>query len=285
MSVLLLGSGYLGSAFKTELHRRKLKVEAPPRSWVDYTKADVLRTYLKTLKPEFVINAAGFTGKPNVDECEQKKTATLVGNVLLPCRISNACADLGIPWGHVSSGCIYNGVGPFSEDDPPNFSFDHPPCSFYSGTKALAEECLKPFSQVYIWRLRLPFDEFDGPRNYLSKIQRYPMVYNATNSITHRGDFVKAALDLWQTKAPFGTYNMTNPGYVTTRQVVLMIHSILKLDREWDFFMDDAEFYSTAAIAPRSNCVLKVLKLAHAGVTMRLVEEALADSLRHWRKE
>lgn len=44
MSVLLLGaSGYIGSAFKAELHRRKIKVEAPVRSWVYYTKSDVLR--------------------------------------------------------------------------------------------------------------------------------------------------------------------------------------------------------------------------------------------------
>jgi dTDP-4-dehydrorhamnose reductase len=287
MAILLLGaSGYIGSAFSAELHRRKLKFEAPPRRWIDYTKADVLASYLKMLKPEFVINAAGYTGKPNVDACDQNRSATLEGNVYMPIRLSNACATAGIPLGHVSSGCIYNGPGTFNETDHPNFSFDHPPCSFYSGTKAMAEECIRDrWAKHYNWRLRLPFDEFDGPRNYLSKLQRYTKVYNATNSITHRGDFVKACVDLWQTKAPFGTYNMTNPGYVTTRQVVLMIHSMLGLDREWDFFKDDGEFYSTAAVAPRSNCVLNTTKLAGAGVSMRPVEEALADALHHWRKE
>jgi dTDP-4-dehydrorhamnose reductase len=286
MSLLLLGaSGYIGSAFAAELHRRKLKFEHPPRRWVDYTKYDVLLNYLKTLKPEFVINCAGFTGKPNVDACEKNKASTLAGNVYLPIRIGNACAGLGIPWLHVSSGCVYNGPGPFNETDTPNFSFAHPPCSFYSGSKALAENCIAHCPQTYICRLRLPFDECDGPRNYLSKLQRYSKVYEATNSISHRGDFVKAALDLWEKKAPFGTYNMTNPGYVTTRQVVMTMHTILNLDREWEFFENDAEFYSTAAIAPRSNCVLSTIKLAGAGVTMRPVEQAVADALQHWRPE
>jgi UDP-glucose 4,6-dehydratase len=288
MAILLLGaSGYIGSAFASELHRRKLKFEAPPRRWVDYTKFDVLLNYLKTLNPEFVINAAGYTGKPNVDACESHKMETMRGNYNLPLEIGLACDDLRlkIPWLHCSSGCVYNGIGPFKETDKPNFSFDSPPCSWYSGTKAMGEEAAGNSPRSYICRLRIPFDEFDGPRNYLSKLQRYTKVYNATNSITHRGDFVKACLDLWQTKAPFGTYNMTNPGYVTTRQVVLMIHSMLGLDREWDFFKDDGEFYSTAAVAPRSNCVLNTTKLAGAGVSMRPVEEALSDALHHWRKE
>ena len=47
----------------------------------------------------------------------------------------------------------------FTETDPPNFSFRDPPCSFYSGTKALGEEAIAGIGQSYIWRLRIPFDE------------------------------------------------------------------------------------------------------------------------------
>ena len=86
----------------------------------------------------------------------------------------------------------------FTETDAPNFSFRRPPCSFYSGTKALGEEAIAGVGQSYIWRLRIPFDEFDSPRNYLSKVQRYPKVYDNVNSISHRADFVRACLDLWE---------------------------------------------------------------------------------------
>ena len=83
----------------------------------------------------------------------------------------------------------------FTETDTPNFSFRDGPCSFYSGTKALGEEAIAGIGQSYIWRLRIPFDEFDNARNYLSKVQRYSKVYDNVNSISHRADFVKACLD------------------------------------------------------------------------------------------
>jgi nucleoside-diphosphate-sugar epimerase len=159
------------------------------------------------------------------------------------------------------------------------------PCSFYSGTKALAEEAIAGVGHSYVWRLRIPFDEFDNSRNYLSKIQRYPKVYDNTNSISHRADFVNACLDLWERRAPFGTYNVTNPGFVTTRQVVEMIEEILKPARSFEFWANDEEFYRTAAKTPRSNCVLDVSKLLAAGVKIRPVEKALEDSLLHWQPE
>ena len=81
------------------------------------------------------------------------KADTLAGNTLLPQTIAHACAAAGIPWGHVSSGCIYSGakvpgtdrrasekdmtrpelralveeiagaIHGFTETDTPNFSF------------------------------------------------------------------------------------------------------------------------------------------------------------------
>src|SRR5207253_4985249 len=145
-----------------------------------------------------------------------------------------------------------NAIGGYTETDAPNFTFRSPPCSFYSGTKALAEEAIADLGQTYLWRLRIPFDESDHERNYLSKIQRYPKVYDNVNSISHRGDFVRACLDLWERRAPFGIYNVTNPGFVTTRQVVEMIEKILKPNRRFEFWKDDAEFYRVAAKTPRS---------------------------------
>ena len=108
-------------------------------------------------------------------------------------------------------------------------------------------------------------------RNYLSKVQRYAKVYDNVNSISHRADFVKACLDLWELRAPFGIYNVTNPGFVTTRQVVEMIEKILRPTRKFEFWENDEEFYRVAAKTPRSNCVLDISKLLAAGVKIRPV--------------
>jgi dTDP-4-dehydrorhamnose reductase len=314
--ILLLGaSGYIGKAFVTELQRRRTDFIPLSRKQADYTRFDVLLDFLKTKRPTFVVNAAGYTGKPNVDACELHKADTLQGNTLFPQTVANACAAAGVPWGHVSSGCIYSGakivengstrtekdftkpelralvekspqsIHGFNETDVPNFSFRDGPCSFYSGTKALGEEAVAGIGQSYVWRLRIPFDEFDNARNYLSKVQRYPKVYDNVNSISHRADFVKACLDTWELRAPFGTYNVTNPGFVTTKHVVELIEKQLKPARKFEFWASDEEFYKVAAKTPRSNCVMDTTKLLAAGVKIRGVEEALEDSLKNWKPE
>lgn len=315
MIVVLGASGYVGQAFVTELQQRRQPFLALARSHVDYTRFDRLLDFLKAKKPAFVINAAGYTGKPNVDACELDKAGTLAGNTLLPQTIAHACETIGIPWGHVSSGCIFAGakvahdgkvvtekdmtrpdlhaivekspekIQGFDETDTPNFTFRDLPCSFYSGTKALGEEAMIDIGESYIWRLRIPFDEFDNSRNYLSKLQRYAKVYDNVNSISHRADFVKACLDTWELQAPFGIYNVTNPGFVTSRQVVEQIEKYLKPARKFEFWANDEEFYKTAAKTPRSNCVMDSSKLLSTGVSIRPVEEALEDSLRNWKPE
>lgn len=315
MIIVLGASGYIGQAFVAELQKRKQPFKALSRGEIDYSRFDVLLRFLRDTKPTFLVNAAGYTGKPNVDACEIARADTLQGNTLLPQTIAQACVTAAIPWGHVSSGCIFAGakilengqervekdlsnpalkklaetnpsaVLGFTETDEPNFSFRQPPCSFYSGTKALGEEAIQGIGQSYIWRLRIPFDEFDNSRNYLSKLQRYSRVYDNVNSISHRADYARACLDLWERRAPFGIYNVTNPGFVTARQVVKLIEKILRPARRFEFWENDEEFYQVAAKTPRSNCVMDVSKLLAAGVKVRSVEEALDDSLRNWKPE
>jgi dTDP-4-dehydrorhamnose reductase len=315
--ILLFGaSGYVGRAFATELVRRQLPFMPLSRRELDYSRFNVLLKCLRDLRPAFVINAAGYIGKPNVDACENAKAETLLGNSILPLTIAHACAIAEIPWGHVSTGCVYNGakvrnetggwrIVPdlntpelrrlfdtepgafrgFNEEDEPNFSFRHPPCSFHNGTKVLAEEAIRDTGRVYIWRLRIPFDEFDSPRNSLSKLQRYPKVYDNINSFSHRGDFARACLELWERGAAFGIYNVTNPGAISTRQIIAKIERLLKPARLFEFFADDAQFYSAGVKAPRSNCILDTQKLLAAGVQLRPVHEAFEDALLHWRPE
>ncbi len=311
--ILLLGaSGYIGTAFQTTLLKRGVAFLPVSRAQCDYTRTEPLRDLLLTYKPELVINTAGYTGKPNVDACETSRKATLDGNSLFPKRLSIVCADLGIPLGHVSTGCIFSGchvwdkdgwrietnmnaplvrkaaqtspalLRGYSEDEPPNFTFGSQ-CSFYSGTKALGESGIMAQGDNYIWRLRMPFDEQDHSRNYLTKLLTYDKVYDSVNSLSHRTEFARSCLDSWLKRIPFGIYNMNNSGFVSTHEVVDMIRYRLKPKRSFIFWKDDAEFYQYGAVAPRSNCILETSKLARAGVYVRPVQEALEESLRTWR--
>src|SRR2546426_9172215 len=109
--ILLLGAtGYIGQAFLGALQQRGRPFTTLSRSQVDYSRFDVLLDCLRNTKPDFLINAAGYTGKPNVDACETAKADTLAGNTLLPQTIAHACLTTNTPWGHVSSGCIFSGA-------------------------------------------------------------------------------------------------------------------------------------------------------------------------------
>jgi len=308
--ILLLGaSGHMGQAFATELRRRRYSFIPLTRKAIDYTRFELLFDYIRKLKPEFIINAAGYPGWPNVDACETAREETLFANTLLPQTISRACSMTSTPWGHISSGCIYHGakfiddqgtriiegaelrqrfaespekIFGYTEWDESNFSFRNAPCNFYSGTKTLAEEAIRGVGDVYLWRPGMPFSERSEPRNFLWRLQNYHKVFDGVNSLSQLDDFVRACLDLWERQAPYGVYNMSNPGAVLTRQVVEMIQRILKPDRRFEFWKDEEEFYRLGAKALRSNCVLDVSKLLVAGVKMRPVEQALEDSLRNW---
>lgn len=288
MIYLLGGSGYVGRAYHELLERKGIAFRSLGRAEVDYADPATLLAALRADKPGFLINAAGYTGKPNVDACELHRADCLDGNSVLPGRIAEACATAGIPWGHVSSGCIYTGCRPdgtgFTETDAPNFTFRQNNCSFYSGTKALGEEVLADAPDVYIWRLRIPFEHREGPRNYLTKLMRYPRLLDATNSISQLGEFVAATLACWEKRVPFGTYHVTNPGEVTTRGVVDQILASGVCKKDYRFFKDESEFMSMAAMTPRSNCVLSSSKLASVGIRMTDVHEAIARDLRRWQR-
>ncbi len=287
MIYLLGGSGYVGQSYQALLTRKGIPFRNVRRAELDYTNVEALRTALRRDRPEFLINAAGYTGKPNVDACELHKHECLLGNAVLPGIIAEACADAGVPWGHVSSGCIYTGArsdgSGFTEEDTPNFTFRTNNCSFYSGTKALGEEVLAGKPNVYVWRLRIPFDHIDNPRNYLTKLLRYQRLLEATNSISQLDEFCAATVACWEKRVPFGTYNVTNPGHVTTREVVAAIKRAGVSNKEFSFFGSEDEFMHVAAKTPRSNCVMSSAKLASVGIRMTEVHAAVDQALKAWK--
>jgi dTDP-4-dehydrorhamnose reductase len=303
--ILLLGaSGYFGRAFAGELRRRGQSFIPLTRRVFDYTRFDFLFDYLRRTKPVFLINAANYCGQPDETGGNTEREQAMSANALLPQMIARVCLMAKTPWGHVSSGSIYAGgkvidegherlekdlskpeirrlfaahperFRGFSENDEANFSFRHPPCSFYSGTKALAEEAIHEVGQgyCYIWRLRLPFNERDEPCNLLC--QQPESVDDAINSLSHLEDCVRACLDLWETSAPFGSYNVTNPGAVAVREI------IQRIPRATQAHGTGGERSAAfPAKTPRSNCILDVSKLLQHGVKIRPVHEALEESL------
>lgn len=295
--ILILGaSGYVGSAIQQSVTARYLPHSCISRSKIDYTCKDTFNELIQRLRPKIVINCAGVTGKPNVDACELQKSECLYANSYLPCMLSEVCLSNKVTFGHVSSGCIFTGhtynmtgsvfgsidiVG-YNESHIPNFSFRYNNCSWYSGCKALAEEML-PIEDIYVWRLRIPFNHENNKRNYLCKLLNYETLLNSKNSISHLGDFADACVESLIKEIPKGIYNIVNTGYVSTLQVTNMINSYSQHKKEFKFFKSEADFLKTVK-TPRSNCILDNSKLLKAGIYIRPVEEALLDSIKNLRQ-
>lgn len=284
MIVLLGSKGYVASSIYSVTCKSGIPMHTVSRNELDYYNSGKLKQLLVNLNASHVINAAGYTGKPNVDACELAKYECLQGNAVLPGIIREVCEDLKIPWGHISSGCIYSGRRPdgdgWKEEDVPNFSFRSPPCSFYSGTKALGEEVLEGSENCFIWRLRIPYNHEPSPRNYLQKLLNYENLLEAENSVSHLEEFCMKCVECFTNDIEPGIYNMTNPGSVCTSQATEWMLKEGLTDKKFNFFGNEEEFMENAAKTPRSNCVLDTSKAEKAGIGMRSVEDAMIDSIR-----
>lgn len=287
MRFLVVGaSGFCGKHFTRRIAERGHEPVGVGRSQCDVYDVDAVAALLRSASPDAVINCAGFTGRPNVEQCEANKADCLAANAYLPAQLAKACGSVGVPFAHVSSGCIYSGRrgdgGGFRESDPPNFSFRHNNCSWYSGTKALGEELLADLPVRYIWRVRFPFSATDSPRNYLSKLLHYERLLDVGNSLSSIAESVDAALDCFEKSAPPGTYHLTNPGSMTTRRVTELMLEAGVTTKQFDFFASEREFQETTSSIPRSNCVLDSSKAIACGLVLTPVEDAVRHTLRLW---
>ena len=286
---ILGASGYIGEEFTSELIAENVNFRENSRQKHNYDNLESLINIIHKDDLSILINCAGYTGKPNVDACEVNKEECYEANVNLARTIATACSMTDIKLLHISSGCIYTGDNQgrgFTEEDQPNFHDNSEiKGSFYSSTKTLGENVISSvWEKSYIARLRIPFDNQDSPRNYLTKLQKYEKLLEAKNSISHKRDFVKGCVHLLKSKAKFGIYNIVNSGPVTTSEVAELLKQRGFLDN-YDL-LEEKQFYKEVeAKAPRSNCVLNNDKLINSGFQMRTAKEALGDSLDNWIKE
>lgn len=256
-NVLILGAGYVGTELYTYSNKENINYFLKSRKNLDYENVSTLHKFILNNGITHVINCAGFTGRPNVDEGEQKKKLCWELNVKLPLKISNVCKTLGIEYVHISSGCIYSGYEKeFTETDDPNFGlFDT--SSFYSKTKH-AFETLNEYGCTI--RVRMPFSDDLHERSYLTKILKYDNLVNYKNSKTYIPDlcnFIEYIVENNISTNSIGVINFVNPEAQDTKFVTEIMKVFNLENKNWKF----VDIKDINIIAPRSNCVLSIDKL------------------------
>ncbi len=287
MKILIFGgSGYIGSEFVRQLNKiPDIQVFTAPSRNVDgscYTFFQLMEQINKFM-PTVIINCAAYIGNISVKDCEDNKDKTILSNLVFPKMLGEICQSRNIILGHMSSGCLFNGYtsGGFVEDDNIGLSFASK-CSFYTGTKVMAEDALQNVEKKYIWRIRLPFDNIDHPRNYLTKMMNFDRLLAAENSLSNRQESVIACIRCLVDEVPYGTYHVTNVGGIRPEEIVTMFRRILKINKDFQYF-ESTEALDKLTNIPRSNTVLNVDKLSSVGIHMTPVYESVEKSLLTWK--
>ncbi len=119
----------------TEL-QRLAEVTALGRAEADLMSPGAAAEAIRARAPAIVINAAAWTA---VDQAEEMEAAALQLNAAAPGEMARTCADLGIPFLHVSTDYVFDGSGtrPWREDDPAR------PQNAYGRTKLAGETAVE----------------------------------------------------------------------------------------------------------------------------------------------
>lgn len=235
-----------------------------------------LEADIAAVQPTHVFNAAGVTGRPNVDWCESHKVETIRANVVGTLTLADVCLQNSLVLINYATGCIFeyddkhpidSGVG-FKEEDTPNFVG-----SFYSKTKAMVEELLKNYENVCTLRVRMPISsDLSNPRNFITKISRYEKVVNIPNSMTILDELLPISIEMAKRNLT-GIYNFTNPGVVSHNEILEMYRDYIDPKFTWKNFTIEEQ--AKVIVAPRSNNELETTKLKQEFPELLPIKESL----------
>ncbi|BDA42934.1 Trifunctional UDP-glucose 4,6-dehydratase/UDP-4-keto-6-deoxy-D-glucose 3,5-epimerase/UDP-4-keto-L-rhamnose-reductase [Coccomyxa sp. Obi] len=217
---------------------------------------------IERVKPTHVLNAAGLTGRPNVDWCEDHKIETIRVNVLGMLNLADICLEKKLHLTTYATGCIFHydkdfpegsGKG-FKEEDTPNFTG-----SYYSYTKAMVESLLKEYPNILVLRVRMPIvGDLTYTRNFISKIIRYEKIINIPNSMTVLPELLPYSIEMAK-RGLTGIMNYTNPGAISHNEIMELYKSYVDPEFTWKNFT--VEEQAEVIKAPRSNNLLDTTRI------------------------
>ncbi|GFH08004.1 epimerase domain-containing protein [Haematococcus lacustris] len=251
-------SGWIGGLLGELLKQQGARFEYATSRLED--RAGILAE-IERVKPTHVLNAAGMTGRPNVDWCEDHKVETIRANVIGCLNLADVCTQQGIHMTYYGTGCIFHyddefkiGGKGFKESDKPNFTG-----SYYSYTKAMVESLLKEYPNVLTLRVRMPIvPSLTYPRNFITKIIKYDKVVNIPNSMTVLTELLPYSIEMAKRKLT-GIMNFTNPGAISHNEILELYKQYIDPEFTWQNFTIEEQ--AKVIVAPRSNNLLDTTRI------------------------
>ncbi|KUH67915.1 dTDP-4-dehydrorhamnose reductase [Mycolicibacterium novocastrense] len=264
---LVLGAGgQLGRALR-EVFADTPSVEFAERGDIDLT-APGIESARRWREYETIINAAAFTGV-DAAETPEGRAAAWSTNVAGVAALARTASDNNITLVHVSSDYVFDGhvTRAYREDDPVS------PLGVYGQTKAAGDLAVATVDRHYILRTSWVIgDGHNFVRTMLSLAERgvNPSVVNDQHGrLTFTSELARAIRHLIETRAPYGTYNVTGSGPVMTwAEVARRTFELAGHDPNRVTDVTTEQYFVDAAkpAAPRpANSVLDLAKVQAVG--------------------
>lgn len=264
---------------------RALQVEFPNAEGVDRDTLDVSDDAVFSARNwrdyDLILNAAAYTAVDLAETPEGRREAWR-GNVKAVQNLANIAAKNNIKLVHVSSDYVFDGtVSPHTEDEP--FS----PLSVYGQTKAAGDALVGIVPRHYL--LRTSWVVGDG-KNFVRTMQslaekgvKPSVVDDQIGRLTFTADLAAGIKHLVDTKAPYGTYNLTNDGEsVSWADIAAKVYELTGHNPSDVTGVSTAEYYAGKdGIAPRPlKSALDLTKIKAAGFAPRDWQVALSEYLK-----
>jgi dTDP-4-dehydrorhamnose reductase len=141
--ILLIGSnGQVGTEIQNILSST-YQLTSISRQQIDLTQPEKLRTIIRDIKPEIIINAAAYTA---VDKAENEAEIAHIINAIAPQIIAEETEKIGSFLIHISTDYVFNGQSnyPYQENDITQ------PLNIYGTTKLAGEKAIQQTCQNHI---------------------------------------------------------------------------------------------------------------------------------------
>jgi dTDP-4-dehydrorhamnose reductase len=238
--ILLTGkTGQLGRELRIAL-KSVGEIIAPDRTALDLTRPDSIRALMREIRPDIVVNAAGFT---TVDQAESERDVAMQVNGLAPGVFAEEARRCGALLLHYSTTFVFDGTkrGPYVETDAPN------PVNAYGRSKLAGEEAIAAAGCSYII-MRATWTYSENRVNFPLTLLRLarekeeiPVVQDQVASPTWARTYAAAGAKLLESPAVArenaGTYHASAAGQTSrcefARRIVELARQITGQDAGW----------------------------------------------------
>lgn len=286
---IIIGNGKLAQQLKKQddivLSHEKIEIREDPLKLIKilmsaYNTA-IANTDIVPNKEVVVINTAALI---NLEYCQHNPEECYAVNTIGALNVAKACDALGWKLVHISSGCVFDGMGTgkeYSETDEPT------PASFYAVSKAVADQMIIGAGltiPVLILRPRQLVSAIPYKTNLLTKflsVQQPARFIESANSITCIENFCDMVDHLLKVGAT-GIFNCANEGTISPYEIAV---KLTKLNPDLNPEPIDYQEYLNSIEVKRVNTVLNISKLKATGYFPRTAHAVIDWCVENYGKQ